>query len=252
MKAAVYYKNGPPEVLQYEDVADPVCGPGFVLIKVEAISIEGGDTLNRLGGPLLANPHIVGLPVRRHRRRSRRRRDGPGGGRPGRGHDDERLARRAGRRAQPGHLEDPRRRRHRGVRVRAGRVRHRARLPVRIRPPHEGETVLIQAGAGGVGVAAIQLAKRAGAHGDRHGVVARASRAVARSRPRPPGRLLEGRLGRRGPPARRRPRREPRGRLRGRLDAAEVASPASPTAAALSPSAAPGASSCRSTSACSA
>src|SRR5205085_2797175 len=60
MKAAVYYKNGPPEVLQYEDVADPVCGPGFVLVKVEAISIEGGDTLNRLGGELLSTPHIVG------------------------------------------------------------------------------------------------------------------------------------------------------------------------------------------------
>jgi NADPH2:quinone reductase len=60
MKAAVYYKNGPPEVLQYEDVADPVCGPGFVLAKVEAISIEGGDTLNRLGGELSSTPHIVG------------------------------------------------------------------------------------------------------------------------------------------------------------------------------------------------
>src|SRR2546423_957418 len=60
MKAAVYYKNGPPDVLQYEDVPDPVCGPGNVLVQVEAISIEGGDTLNRLGGPLLANPHIVG------------------------------------------------------------------------------------------------------------------------------------------------------------------------------------------------
>src|SRR4051795_7842613 len=60
MKAAVYYKNGPPDVLQYEDVPDPVVTPGSVLIQVEAVSIEGGDTLNRLGGPLLANPHIVG------------------------------------------------------------------------------------------------------------------------------------------------------------------------------------------------
>ncbi|HUR78635.1 MAG TPA: zinc-binding alcohol dehydrogenase family protein, partial [Acidimicrobiales bacterium] len=60
MKAAVYYKNGPPDVLQYEDVPDPAVTPGGVLIKVEAVSIEGGDTLNRLGGPLLSNPHIVG------------------------------------------------------------------------------------------------------------------------------------------------------------------------------------------------
>ena len=47
MKAAVYYETGPPEVLRYEDVPDPTCGPGGVLIEVEAISIEGGDTLNR-------------------------------------------------------------------------------------------------------------------------------------------------------------------------------------------------------------
>jgi NADPH2:quinone reductase len=60
MKAAVYYKTGPPDVLQYEDVPDPTCGPGDVLIEVEAISIEGGDTLNRLGGAMTSTPHIVG------------------------------------------------------------------------------------------------------------------------------------------------------------------------------------------------
>ena len=27
MKAAVYYENGPPSVLKYEDVADPECLP---------------------------------------------------------------------------------------------------------------------------------------------------------------------------------------------------------------------------------
>ena len=60
MKAAVYYKTGPPDVLRYEDVPDPKCGPGDVLIEVEAISIEGGDTLNRLGGAMTSTPHIVG------------------------------------------------------------------------------------------------------------------------------------------------------------------------------------------------
>lgn len=60
MKAAVYYENGPPSVLKYEDVSDPVCFPECVLIRVEAVSIEGGDTLNRLGGPLFGKPHIVG------------------------------------------------------------------------------------------------------------------------------------------------------------------------------------------------
>jgi len=60
VKAAVYYETGGPEVFRYEEVADPVMGPGDVLIAVEAISIEGGDTLNRLGGALGATPHIVG------------------------------------------------------------------------------------------------------------------------------------------------------------------------------------------------
>ena len=60
MKAAVYYETGAPEVLRYEDVPDPVAGPGTVLIEIAAISIEGGDTLNRAGGEMATTPHIVG------------------------------------------------------------------------------------------------------------------------------------------------------------------------------------------------
>ena len=60
MKAAVYYETGAPDVLRYEDVPDPVPGPRDVLVRVEAISIEGGDTLSRAGGELGALPHIVG------------------------------------------------------------------------------------------------------------------------------------------------------------------------------------------------
>ena len=60
MKAAVYYETGGPEVLRYEDVPDPGCFPGAVVIEVAAISIEGGDTLNRAGGEMTSNPHIVG------------------------------------------------------------------------------------------------------------------------------------------------------------------------------------------------
>ena len=54
MKAAVYYETGAPDVLRYEDVPDPELHPGGVLIEVAAISIEGGDTLNRGGGELAA------------------------------------------------------------------------------------------------------------------------------------------------------------------------------------------------------
>jgi NADPH2:quinone reductase len=60
MKAAVYTENGPPEVFRYEDVPDPVCEPSGVVIRVEAVSIEGGDTLNRAGGALATRPHVVG------------------------------------------------------------------------------------------------------------------------------------------------------------------------------------------------
>jgi NADPH2:quinone reductase len=60
MKAAVYYETGKPDVFRYEEVPEPGCPPNGVLIDVEAISIEGGDTLNRAGGPLTSNPHIVG------------------------------------------------------------------------------------------------------------------------------------------------------------------------------------------------
>jgi NADPH:quinone reductase-like Zn-dependent oxidoreductase len=59
MKAAVYYETGGPEVFRYEDVPDPVCDATSVLIDVGAISIEGGDTLNRAGGGMTARPHVV-------------------------------------------------------------------------------------------------------------------------------------------------------------------------------------------------
>ena len=60
MKAAVYYETGAPDVFRYEDVPDPTVGAGDILVKVEAVSIEGGDTLSRLGGDLARVPHIVG------------------------------------------------------------------------------------------------------------------------------------------------------------------------------------------------
>lgn len=60
MKAAVYYETGSPDVFRYEDVPDPVAGGSEILVRVEAISIEGGDTLNRLGGDMNKVPHVVG------------------------------------------------------------------------------------------------------------------------------------------------------------------------------------------------
>jgi NADPH2:quinone reductase len=163
MKAAVYYENGAPSVFRYEDVPDPVPGPGEMLVGVEVISIEGGDTLNRWAGPLVTVPHIVGyqnagtvLSV---------------------GPDVEGFAvgdRVVGLGFHGSHAEL--------------RVAHplttwkipdglatelAACVPVAYGTAHdslfefgrlvEGETALIHAGAGGVGLAAIQMAKHAGA-----------------------------------------------------------------------------------------
>lgn len=60
MKAAVYYETGPPSVFRFEDVADPICRPKGVVVEVQAISIEGGDVLHRAGGEMESTPHVVG------------------------------------------------------------------------------------------------------------------------------------------------------------------------------------------------
>ena len=163
MKAAVYYENGGPEVLRYEDVPDPVCHPKGVILRVEAIAIEGGDTLNRFGGPLVTKPHIVGYQA-------------------------------AGEIIEVGaevtHLKVGQKvatvnnfGSHAALRSVPARncwpvpegydIAKASAIPVTFGTAHDclfeygrmkaGEIVLVQAGASGVGVAAIQLARRAGA-----------------------------------------------------------------------------------------
>ena len=163
MKAAVYYETGPPSVFSYEDVPDPVCGPGDVLVDVEAISIEGGDTLNRAGGEMATSPHVVGYQC--------------GGtiAEAGSGVKDREPGQRvvctslwgshAERRAVPSIVT---------WLVPDGLdMVEAACVPIAFATADDclfefghlqsGETVLVQAGAGGVGLATIQLAKRAGA-----------------------------------------------------------------------------------------
>ncbi len=60
MKAAVYYETGAPDVFRYQEAPEPPLHPGGVLIDVQAIAIEGGDVLNRAGGAMTSQPHIVG------------------------------------------------------------------------------------------------------------------------------------------------------------------------------------------------
>jgi NADPH2:quinone reductase len=163
MKAAVYYENGPPDVLRYEDVDDPACHPKGVVIRVEAVSIEGGDTLNRGRGALVTNPHIVGYQAAGEIVEV------------GAEVTDLRIGQKvATTNAFGSHAE------LRAVPARncwvvpdGFSVKKASVMPVAFGTAHEclfefgalkaGETVLVQAGASGVGTAAIQLAKQAGA-----------------------------------------------------------------------------------------
>jgi NADPH2:quinone reductase len=163
MKAAVIYENGPSEVLRYEEVSEPECPDGCVVVDAEAISIEGGDLLARAASSPPAVPWIVG-----YLSAGTVSEVGAGVDRPAVG--DRVVALNAAgshaeRRAVPAAMTWPF-----PVRLDAARA---ASVPVAFGTAFEclftagnlaeGQTVLIHAGAGGVGLAAIQLAKLAGA-----------------------------------------------------------------------------------------
>jgi NADPH:quinone reductase len=163
MKAAAIYENGDPEVLRYEDVPDPECPEGCVLVDVEAISIEGGDLLARAGSPPPSVPHIVGYLAAGTVSAA-----GAGVDKPAVGERVVTLnatGSHASRRAVPAMSTWP---------IPEGLdAATAACIPVAIGTAAEclftagnlqaGQTALIHAGAGGVGMAAIQLAKQAGA-----------------------------------------------------------------------------------------
>ncbi len=163
MKAAVYYETGAPDVFRYEEVPDPVCQPGSVVIDIKAISIEGGDVLNRAGGDMPSRPHIVGYQC-------------AGVIREVGGNVGDRTV------GQPVVAVMPFGSHASVVAVAAMQtwpvpdgmeLQAAACVPIPFGTANDclfefgrlqaGETVLIQAGAGGVGLAAVQLAKRAGA-----------------------------------------------------------------------------------------
>jgi NADPH2:quinone reductase len=163
LKAAVIYENGGPEVLRYEEVPDPACPDGCVVIDTEAISIEGGDLLARAGGDLPSVPHIVGYlsagTISEVAADVENRAVG-----------DQvvgmmAFGSHAAKRAVPAIMTWP---------IPAGLDAARAAcVPIAFGTAYEclftagnlteGQTALIHAGGGGVGMAAIQLAKRAGA-----------------------------------------------------------------------------------------
>ena len=163
MKAAVYYETGSPDVFRIEERPDPVCHPDGVLVDVKAVSIEGGDVLNRAGGEMPAKPHIVGYQCAGVIQET----------------GDNVSDREVG---QSVVAVMPHGSHASVVAVAAAQtwlmptgmdLQQAAAIPVPFGTADDclfefghleaGETVLVQAGAGGVGLAAIQLAKRAGA-----------------------------------------------------------------------------------------
>jgi NADPH:quinone reductase-like Zn-dependent oxidoreductase len=65
MKAAVFHKHGPPDVLTYEDFLDPEVGPNQVLVDVKAVALNHLDLFVRGGIPglNLEMPHILGSDI---------------------------------------------------------------------------------------------------------------------------------------------------------------------------------------------
>lgn len=163
MKAAIYRQNGGPEVLSYEDVPDPVPAAGQVLVRNEAISIEGGDLMSRLMMPLPAVPHIVGY--------------GAAGEiiAVGAGVTDLKVGQKVATFAHTGSHAELRavREDHCWVLPDGFDPKAAACIPVAFGTAYEalfehghleaGQTVLLQGVAGGVSLAALMLAKRAGA-----------------------------------------------------------------------------------------
>jgi NADPH2:quinone reductase len=163
MKAAVYDETGGPEVLRYDEVPDPVVRAGGVVVEVGAVGVQGGDLLHRQSGDLPSAPHIVGYQAAGVVREVGEGVEGLAVGQPVvatmfAGSHAELVSVPA---ASVWPLPD-------GL-----SVRDAAGVPIEFATAHDclfefgglqpGETVLIQAGAGGVGLAAVQLAKAAGA-----------------------------------------------------------------------------------------
>ena len=66
MKAVHYTEAGGPEVLKYEEVADPIAGKGDVVVGVAATSLNRLDVLQRNGWyqmPGFTYPHISGMDI---------------------------------------------------------------------------------------------------------------------------------------------------------------------------------------------
>ncbi len=163
MKAAAYDTAGEPEVLRYVDVPDPACPDDGLIIQVKAVSIEGGDTINRATQTPPHTAYVVGyaaageiVEVGRDVRDFRIGQAVTTMGMDG-SHAQLRAVSAKTSWPLPERLDF-------GV---------AAAIPIAFGTAHQclhaaghlrpGETVLVQGGAGGVGIALVQLAKLGGA-----------------------------------------------------------------------------------------
>ena len=165
MRAVIITEPGGPEVLQWEEVPDPVPGPGEVLIDVAAAGVNRADLWQRQGlyPPPPGAPDYPGMEVSG-------RIESVGADVTGWQPGDEVCALMAG----GGYAEK--------VAIPAGQVLpappgldlvHAAALPettctvyanlVQVAELRDGETLLIHGGASGIGTTAIQLGKALGA-----------------------------------------------------------------------------------------
>jgi NADPH2:quinone reductase len=163
VRAAVLDCGGPPDVLHLAEVADPSIQPDEVLVRVKAISLEGGDVLTRMRLPAQPSPKVIGYQAAGEVIRVGLGVHGVAVG--------QRISTfgfqgsHAELRAVPA--------RYAFVAPKAMDFDLAAAAPVSFGTAHlalvtacelrQGETVLITGAAGGVGMAAVQIAKRVGA-----------------------------------------------------------------------------------------
>jgi NADPH:quinone reductase-like Zn-dependent oxidoreductase len=163
MQAVWYTENGGPDVMSFGEVPDPEVGPTTVLIRVEVISVEGGDLLNRVHTPPSRVPFVPGYQAAGTVITT--------GAEVTRFEEGQRVV---GFNWNGSHAELFAVAEHHCYPVPEGMdLDLAAVVPIAFGTAYdalftygglrEGETVLVQGAAGGVGLAAVQLASQAGA-----------------------------------------------------------------------------------------
>jgi len=162
MRAAVVHQTGGSSILRYDEIPDPDIAPDQVLIEVKAAGIQGGEVIARsrslptssfvLGGQAAGTIREIGSQVGGFKRGDRVVAVMPHGSNAELASVDAELVWEI-----PPSLS----------------MEEAAAIPIEFATTHEslfefgqleeGQTVLVQAAASGVGIATVQLAKRAGA-----------------------------------------------------------------------------------------